>query len=131
MLHHNDHFIFKTMRLLWVENFWCPTAGSVNPDTFMAFHRWELCLTIICGLFTRGRIYPFLLIPGTYFLYHFNQSCHFVELVPFTEPTQSNTKRSVDLHSHPFNAMSQCICNAMCHCMLSHVTCINTTWNNL
>ena len=49
-----------------------------------------------------------------------------------TEPTQSNTKRSVDsstMHSHPFNAMSLCICNAICHCMLYHVTCImNATW---
>ena len=49
-----------------------------------------------------------------------------------TEPTQSNTKCSVDsstMHSHPFNAMSLCICNAICHCMLYHVTCImNATW---
>ena len=49
-----------------------------------------------------------------------------------TEPTQSNTKRSVDsltIHSHPFNAMSLCICNAMRHCMLYHATCImNATW---
>ena len=49
-----------------------------------------------------------------------------------TEPTQSNTKRNVDsstMHSHPFNAMSPCICNAMRHCMLYHATCImNATW---
>ena len=49
-----------------------------------------------------------------------------------TESTQSNTKRSVDsstMHSHPFNAMPTCICNAMHHCMLYHVTCImNATW---
>ena len=48
------------------------------------------------------------------------------------EPTQSNTKRSVDsstMHSHLFNAMSSCICNAMRHCMLCHATCImNATW---
>ena len=33
-----------------------------------------------------------------------------------TEPTQSNTKHSVDLpfmHTHPFNVMSPCICNAI------------------
>ena len=49
-----------------------------------------------------------------------------------TEPTQSNTKRSVDsltMHSYPFNAMSSCICNAICHFKLYHVTCImNATW---
>ena len=49
-----------------------------------------------------------------------------------TEPTQSNTKFSVDsptMHSHPSIAMSLCICNAICHCMLYHATCImNATW---
>ena len=49
-----------------------------------------------------------------------------------TKPTQLNTKFSVNsltMHSHPFNAMSPCICNAICHCMLYHVTCImNATW---
>ena len=35
-----------------------------------------------------------------------------------TKLTQSYTKRSVDsltMHSHPFNAMSSCICSAICH----------------
>ena len=49
-----------------------------------------------------------------------------------TKLTESNTKHSVDLptmNSHPLNAMSPCICNAICHCMLYHVTCImNATW---
>ena len=49
-----------------------------------------------------------------------------------TEPTQSNTKPSVNLstmHSHPFHAMSLCMSNVICHCMLYHVTCImNATW---
>ena len=49
-----------------------------------------------------------------------------------TKPTLSNTKRNVDsstMHSHPFNAMSPCICNALSHCMLYHATCImNATW---
>ena len=34
-------------------------------------------------------------------------------------------------HTHEMRCFS-CICNAKCHCMLSHVTCItNTKWNNL
>ena len=49
-----------------------------------------------------------------------------------TKPTQSNTKRNVDsstMHLHAFNAMSPCICNAICHCMLYHATCmLNATW---
>ena len=33
------------------------------------------------------------------------------------------------MHSHTFNAMSPCMCNAMRHCMLYHATCIiNATW---
>ena len=55
-----------------------------------------------------------------------------LDIVPFTKPTQSNTKRNVDLpnmHSQPFNVMSLCICNARCHFMLYYVTCImNGTW---
>ena len=53
-------------------------------------------------------------------------------LFHLTEPTQSKTKRSVDsltMHSHPFNVMSLCICNAICQFMLYHVTRImNATW---
>ena len=43
-----------------------------------------------------------------------------LNVVPYTELTQSNTKRSVDsltMHSHSFNAISLCICNAICHCL--------------
>ena len=108
----------KSCVFLWVAYFWCLTTSSANPNTITVFHYWGLCLTIIGRLFTRERIYRFLLIPNTYFLYHFNQSCDYV--VPFTDLTQSNTKCSVDsltLHSHPFNAMSPYICNAICHCL--------------
>ena len=91
-----------------------------KPNTFTVFHRWGLCLTIIGGSFTRGRIYPCLLIPDTYFLYHFIQPCDSAGR-HLNEPSPpSNTKHSVNLltmHSHPFNAMSPCICNAVCHCM--------------
>ena len=37
-----------------------------------------------------------------------------------TELTQSNTKCSVDsltMHSHPFNVMSPCTFNSICHCL--------------
>ena len=69
----------------------------------------------------------------------FSFSCNratLLDVVPFIELTQSNTKHNVDLptmHSHTHEMRCfPCICNAKCHCMLSHVTCImNTTWNNL
>ena len=90
---------------------------------------FELCPTTINGSFTRGGVYPCLLLPDTSFLlphYSIVQLCWTSSHL--TELTQSNTKRSVDsstIHSHPFNAMSPCICNAMGHCML----CImNATW---
>ena len=72
----------KPCAFLWVADFWCPTVGSTNQDTFTAFHRWGLCLTIIGGFFTRGGIYPFLLIPDTYFLYHFIQPFDYVGCCP-------------------------------------------------
>ena len=120
----------KACAFLWVANFLCLTVGSANPDTFTAFHRWGLCLTKICGFFTRRGIYHFLLIPDTYFLYHLFNCATLLDVVLFTKPTKSNTKCSVDLptmHSHPFNTMSPCICNAVCHCMLYHVICIMNT----
>ena len=63
-------YIQNPCSFLWVVNFWYLTASSAIPDTFMAFHRWGLCLTIIDGFFTRGGIYPFLLRLDTYFLFH-------------------------------------------------------------
>ena len=85
----------KSCAFVWVADFWCRTVGSANLDTFTVFHRWGLCLTIIGGSFTRGGgggggggggrggIYPNLMIPITYFLYHFNQPCEFVRHCPY------------------------------------------------
>ena len=78
----NDHFFdslhvifiisFTILRLLWVVDIWCHTMGFTNPDTFTAFHRWGLCLTIIDESFTLGGIYPNLLIPSAYCLLPFS-----------------------------------------------------------
>ena len=43
----------KPCAFLWVADFWCHIADSTNLDTFTAFHRWGLCLTIIDESFTR------------------------------------------------------------------------------
>ena len=122
----------KSCAFVRVVDFWCLTAGSSNLDTFTAFHRWGLCLTIIGGLFTRGRIYPFLLIPDIYFLYILINHATLLDVVPFTEPIQSNTKHNVDLptmHSHPFNAMSPCICNVCAIAYKLHVSYVmNAIW---
>ena len=121
---------------MWVANIWCRTMGSANPDTFTIFHRWGLCLTIIGKLFTQGRNLSLLVNTQHIFSLPFYSTVRLCwTLSHLTESTQSNTKRNVDLltmHSHPFNAMSPCICNARCHCMLYHVICtMNATWTIL
>ena len=99
MIHHNDHFIykihfmFKIIHLCVGSKFLVPHHRLRNLDTFMPFHRWGLCFTIIGGLFTRGRIYPFLLIPITYFIYHFNQLCDSVGRCPI-EPSPPNQHKT-------------------------------------
>ena len=50
-----------------------------------------------------------------------------------SSPNQTPNTVSIlpTMHSHLFNAMSSCICNARCHCMLYYVTCImNATWTH-
>ena len=122
----------KSCAFLWVANFWCHTTGFTNLDTFTTFHHLGLWLSIIGRSFTRGRIYPCLLILNTFSLpfYLIVRLCWM--LSHLTKPTQSNTKCSVDsstMHSHPLNALSPCICNAICHCMLFHAICMmNATW---
>ena len=118
---------------LWVANFGGPTSGFIRLPTLlrhftagiMSNHNWRVfhprgCLSLLAN--TRLIFYlPHYSIVRLYWT-----SSH------LTEPTQSNTKRSVDsstIHSHPFNVMSPCICNAMRHCMLYHATCImNAIW---
>ena len=120
----------------WVANFRGLTVGFARRSTLLkTFTIGYICLTKNTGFFTQGDIYPYLLYPTHVFFisFFFYATVRLIlDVVPFTEPTQSNTKYSVDLptmHSHPFNAMSPCICNARCHWMLYHVTCImNATW---
>ena len=118
----------KPCAFLWVANFWCHTISFTNLDTFIAFHRWGLCLTIIGGSFTQGGDLSLLANTRHIFSLPFYSTVRLCwTLSHLTEPTQSNTKRNVDsstMHSHPFNAMSPCICNAICHCMLYHATCM-------
>ena len=69
------------------------------------------------------------------FSFSFIQLCDPVRHCPTVSspPNQtSNTVLITTMHSHSFNAMSPCICNAMHHCMLYHVRCImNATWTML
>ena len=88
----------------------------------MAFYRWGLCLTIIDGFSPPRGIYSFLPIHrhifSLYIIYKIVRL--YWTLSHLTEPTQSNSKHSIDsltMHSHPFNTMFLCICNTICHCI--------------
>ena len=134
MLHLNDHFIFKTMCLLWAANF------GVAPQ---ALHAYTLSRALTVGIMYnhiyRGLSPEGVSISACYYPTHISFSC----IQPWdsvgrrptipSPPNQSpNAVLIITLHSHPFNAMSlcicnamsSCICNAMSHCMLYHATCI-------
>ena len=136
----------KSCVFLWVSNFRGLTTGFTRlPTLLRTFITRYICLTKNTMFFTQGGIYPSLLYPTRIFHFIFlvcNRETHFgrcpilpsppsntkhsVDL-PCTHDIPSNTKHSVDLptmQSHPFNAMSLCICNSRWHCMLYHVTCI-------
>ena len=136
ILYSKSIFYIQYHAFVWVADFWCHIAGSANLDTFTAYHRWGLCLAIIRGSFTRGEIYPNLLGTRHIFYLSFQSTVQLCwTLSHLTEPTQSNTKRSVDLptmNSHPFNAMSPCICNVCAIAYLYHDTyMMNVIWTIL
>ena len=128
MIHFNDHFIFKTMCLFVGSKFLVSHRRlrkprhfySLSPLETMSDHNWQFFhprgdLSLLANTQHIFSL-PLYLIVRLYWTLSY-----------LTEPTQSNTKHSVDsstMHSHPFNDMSLCICNAICHCMLYHVTCI-------
>ena len=65
-------------------------------------------------------IYLFLLILSTYFHSHVQKRATLLDVVPFNRAHPIKHQCSVDsliMHSHPFNAMSPCICNARFHCL--------------
>ena len=69
------------------------------------------------------------------FSFSFIQPCDPVGHCPTLLSPPNQTPKAVliiIMHSHSFNAMSLCICNAMHHCMLYHTTRImNATWTML
>ena len=87
--------------------------------TYTGFHCWNICITKSTGAFTRGGIYPYLLLPDT-FSFSCIQPCDLVECCPTVPSPLNQTPNAVliiTMHSHPFHVMSSCICNAMCHFM--------------
>ena len=127
MLHLNDHLYAKLMCLFVCSKFLVSHHRSHTPRHFYGLSLYELCLTTINGSFTRGGIYPCLLLPDTSFLYHIIQPCDSIGLRPTKPSSLNQTLNAVLIFqpcTHTHNAMSSCICNAMRHYMLYHVTCI-------
>ena len=72
MLHLNDHLYSKSCVFLWVANFRVLTASFASlPTLSQAFTVGHICITKSNGAFTRGGVYPYLLIPDTYFNFPF------------------------------------------------------------
>ena len=61
----------KPCVFLWVVNFWGLIAGFVSLPTILGtFTAGHICITKYIEAFTRGGIYPYLLLPDTYFHSH-------------------------------------------------------------
>ena len=88
-----------------------------TPKHFHKLSPLEICITTNTRSFTRGCIYPCLLLPDTYFLLLFH-----VTVRPYwtssndTETTQSITKRNVDYN----HALTPIQCNVP---MFMHMQC--------
>ena len=121
MLHLNDNLYSKSCVFLWVANFWGLTVGFASLSTLTrAFIVGHICITKTNGAFTQGGVYPYLLIPGTYFHFHVYNRAILLDVVPPYRAHQIKHQNAVlilTMHSHPFHAMSPCMCNAMCHFM--------------
>ena len=125
---------YKSMRLFMGSGFLVSHHGlrkskhfyGLSPPRTMSDHNW--------WVFTRGGIYPFLLIPDTYFPFHAIVRLCWTLSHLSSPPNQTPNVVSIYqpcTHTHEMRCFP-CICNAKCHYMLSHVTCImNTIWNNL
>ena len=87
--------------------------------TFTGFHRWTHMYYKKQWGFTRGGIYPYLLLPDI-FSFSCIQPCDPVGrclTVPSPPNQTPNVVFIITMHSHPFHAMSPCICNMMFHFM--------------
>ena len=127
MLNLNDHLYTKLM-CLFVGCKFLSHRKVRTPRHFYGLSQLELCLTITNGSFTpRGCLSLLVITPHKFSLPHYSTvQLHWTSSY-LTKPTQSNTKCSIGfstMHSHPFNAMSPCICNSIRHYMLYHATCI-------
>ena len=125
MLHLHDHLYSKPCDFLWVAHFWGLIAGFPHlPTLSRAFTVGHICITKNTEAFTRGGIYPYLLLPDT-FSFSCIQLCDFVRHCPNVPSPPSITKHNVD-HNHELTPI-QCDvpmhmqCNAPLHVISCHM----------
>ena len=83
MLHLNDHIYSKPCVILWVTNFRGLIIGFTSlPTLSRAFIVGHICITKNNRAFTRGDIYPYLLLPDTYFHFHVCNHEILLDVVP-------------------------------------------------
>ena len=123
MSYSNAHFFYKTMSLLWAANFWGLTVGFASLPTLSRAFIVGNISTTYTGSFTRGGIYPCLLLPDTYFHFYVCNRATLLDVVQRYRVYQSITKHSVDSY-HVLTPMScdvpvhnamQCATTCLCH----------------
>ena len=83
MLHLNDHLYSKPCVFLWVTDFRGLTAGFASlPTLSQAFIVGHICIIKNNGVFTQGGIYPYLLLPDTYFHFRVYNRATLLDVVP-------------------------------------------------
>ena len=86
MLLLNDDLYSKPCVFLWVANFRGLTASFKRlPILSRAFTVGHICITKNTMAFTRGGIYPFLLLPDTYFNFHVYNYATLLDGVPVSD----------------------------------------------
>ena len=95
MLHLNDHLYTKLMCLFLSSEFLVSHRRLRTPGHFYGLSSLELCLTTIDRSFTRGGVYPYLLLPDTNFIYHIIQPCDSVGLRPTLPSPPNQTQNTV------------------------------------
>ena len=128
MLQLNDHVYLQIMCLFVGSKFLGSHRRLLTPSNiFIGSHRWGSCLTTTNESFTRGGVYPCLLLPNTYFLLPFHITVRlYWTLSHLTKLTKSNTKRCVDLklctHTHSMRCTHAYAMQCVIACyIMSHV----------
>ena len=101
-----------------VANFQGLTSGfALLPTLSRAFTVGHICITKNNESFIRTSIYPCFLLLDTYFHFLVCNRATLLDVVPQyrVHNQTSNAVLIHTMHSHPFHAISLCICNAMCH----------------